>query len=94
METHVISRIEKLEEADKELLSHLQMLSIQIERVAVATEVLSEAMARQYEQNAKVARMGERLGSLEQSMGLIKRISSAVVTVGIGLVMYFLFGKP
>jgi len=115
-DTHVIGRIERLEQADRDLAEHMQKLAIQTERVAVSTEVLSEAMARQYEQNIKIAKMGERIGNLENSMtrqydhntnmnvadnriaGLensmdfLKKVGGTVLTVGVGLIMYFLFG--
>jgi len=89
---HVINRIERLEEADRKLADHLQHLAVQTERVAVATEVLSEAMARQYDQNVILASITTRITVVENSMGIIKRIGGAVLTVGVGLIMYQLFG--
>lgn len=91
---HVLSRIERLEQADRDLADHLQGLAIQTERVAVATEVLSEAMARQYEQNNKIVRLGERVGSLEQTIRTYNKLGMTVMTVGVGMIMYFLFGAP
>lgn len=91
-DNYVIDRIEKLEEADKELATNLQRLALQTERVAVATEVLAEAMAKQYEQNERLAALSERVGSVEHSMDIVKKVGTTILTVGIGMIMYFLFG--
>jgi CII-binding regulator of phage lambda lysogenization HflD len=89
---HVISRIERLEDAERQLSEHLQRLAVQTERVAVATEVLSAAMTRQYQQNTVISTLTTRVTVLENSMGLLKKIGGAIVTVGVGIIMYRLFG--
>lgn len=90
--THVMSRIERLEQADKDLADHLQGLAVQTERVAVATEVLSEAMVRQYEQNEKLSLLTQRVGLLEKTNNTLHKIGGIILTVGIGMIMYYLFG--
>ena len=93
-EEHVINRIERLEQADKELSEHLQRLAVQTERVAVATEVLSEAMTRQYEQNQKLSDLERDVAELQSSVALTRRIGGAVVTTALGILVYFLLKIP
>lgn len=91
-EQHMIDRIERLERADKDLSDHIQALAIQTERIAVATEVLNEAMSRQYEQNTKLNDLGNRVTKVEQTTGLLKTIGGTILTVGVGLIMVYIFG--
>lgn len=92
-EDHVINRIVRLEEADRELSDHLQRLAVQTERVAVATEVLSEAMTRQYEQNQKLSDLQQDVTQLQGSMALVTKIGGVVLTAAVGIAMMFLFGN-
>lgn len=91
-EENMLDRIQRLEAADKDLSAHIQALAIQTERIAVATEVLNEAMSRQYEQNTKLNDLGNRVTKVEGVTNLLKTVGGTILTVAVGMVMFYLFG--
>lgn len=91
-EQHMLERIDRLEKADRDLSDHIQTLAIQTERIAVATEVLNEAMSRQYDQNNKFNELNQKVTKIESTVNLLKTIGGTILTVGIGMVMFYLFG--
>lgn len=91
-EQNMLDRIGRLEKADRDLSDHIQVLAIQTERIAVATEVLNEAMSRQYDQNNKFNELNQKVTKIESTVNLLKTIGGTILTVGIGMVMFYLFG--